>query len=144
MLIQVRPNLAWYLEGTLRLCGRAVCWGTALQAGRSRFDWLNPSGCSMALGSTRPLTDVSARDISWAGGGGNNLTTFMCRLSRNSGSLALPESLALLGRYRGSFLAKRTAVFLKFVRVLHIFFRHMQGRHWSVSTSFLCDSSTTV
>ena len=57
------------------MCGSAVGWGTALQAGRSRvrfpmvslefFYWINPSGRTMALGSTQPLTEISARNISW-------------------------------------------------------------------------------
>jgi hypothetical protein len=29
------------------------------------FHWHNPSGCTMALGLTQPLTDMSTRDISW-------------------------------------------------------------------------------
>ena len=45
------------------------------QAGRSRdrfpmesliiFHWHNPSGRTMALGSTQPLTEMSTRNISW-------------------------------------------------------------------------------
>jgi hypothetical protein len=27
------------------------------------FRWLNPSGCTVALGSMPPLTEMSARDI---------------------------------------------------------------------------------
>jgi hypothetical protein len=59
------------------------------------FYSLNPSGCSMALGSYHPLTEMSTRDIS--GGwmrpvcGADNLTTFMCWMSRNCGSLNLLE-----------------------------------------------------
>ena len=55
--------------------GDAVGWGTALQAGRSRFrlpdgvigifHWHNPSGRTMALGSTQPLTEMSTRNVSW-------------------------------------------------------------------------------
>ena len=46
----------------------------------------NPSGRTMALGFTRPLKEMSTRDISWGGKGGRcvgltNLITFMCRLS---------------------------------------------------------------
>ena len=50
----------------------AVAWGTALQAGRSRvrfqmvmviFHWHNPSGRTMALGLTLPLTEMSTRNI---------------------------------------------------------------------------------
>jgi len=29
------------------------------------FHWLNPSGRTMALMSTQPLTEMSTRDISW-------------------------------------------------------------------------------
>jgi len=52
--------------------GSAVGWGTALQAVRSRvrfpmvsldfFHWRNPSGRTVALGSTQPLTEISTRD----------------------------------------------------------------------------------
>jgi hypothetical protein len=47
---------------------------TALQAGRSQiqflmvswiFHWQNPFGCTMALGSTLPLIEMSTRNISW-------------------------------------------------------------------------------
>jgi hypothetical protein len=44
-----------------------------LQAGRSRaqvpmrsldfFNWPNPSNCTLALGSTQPLTEISTRNI---------------------------------------------------------------------------------
>ena len=44
------------------------------------FHWRNPSGLTMALGSTQPLTEMSTRNISWgvkaAGASGGNLTTF--------------------------------------------------------------------
>jgi hypothetical protein len=50
--------------------GSAVGWGTALQAGRSRVVieiscWHDPSGRTMALGLTQPLTEMSTRCISW-------------------------------------------------------------------------------
>jgi hypothetical protein len=48
---------------------------TALQTGRPAgsihdgvigiFHWHNPSGCTMALGSTQPLTEMSTRNICW-------------------------------------------------------------------------------
>jgi hypothetical protein len=55
------------------------------------FHWHNPVGCTMALGSTQPLTEMSTRNISWGAKGGrllraDNLTTFICRLSRNLGA----------------------------------------------------------
>jgi hypothetical protein len=58
----------------LGACSRAVGWGTALQAGRSRvrfpivvigiFHWRNPSGHTMVLDWTQPITGMSARNIS--------------------------------------------------------------------------------
>ena len=49
----------------------AVGWGTALLAGVTGiFHWHNPSGRTMALGSTQPLTEMSTRNSSWVGGEG--------------------------------------------------------------------------
>jgi len=50
----------------------------------------------MSLGSTQLLTEISTRAISCGGKGGqvhraDKLTTFMCRLSRNSGNFKLLE-----------------------------------------------------
>jgi len=54
------------------------------------FHWHNPSGCTMALGLTQPLTEMSTRNISWGWKRpvrrADNLTTFMCRLSWNLGA----------------------------------------------------------
>ena len=51
------------------------------------FHWHNPSGRSLALGSTQPLTEMSTRNISWRPvRRADNLTTFMCRLSWNLGA----------------------------------------------------------
>ena len=55
------------------ICDDAVTWGTALQAGRlrGRFPmesleiFINPSGRTVALGSTQTLTEISTWDISW-------------------------------------------------------------------------------
>ena len=49
--------------------------------------WHNPSGRTMALGLTQPLTEMSTRNISWGikAAGADNLTTFMWRLSWNLG-----------------------------------------------------------
>jgi len=49
------------------------------------FHWHNPSGCTMALGSTQPLTEMTTRNIYWGKGGrcvgfrADNLTTILCR-----------------------------------------------------------------
>ena len=54
------------------------------------FHWHNPSGRTMALGLTQPLTEMSTRNVSWGQRrpvpGADNLTTFMCRLSWNFGT----------------------------------------------------------
>ena len=55
------------------------------------FYWHNPSGLTMALGLTQPLTEMSTRNISWglkaaSACGWHNLTAFMCRLSWNLGA----------------------------------------------------------
>jgi hypothetical protein len=49
------------------------------------FQCLNPSGRLVVLGSTQPLTEMSTRNLSWVRRA-DNLTTSMCRLSRNSGA----------------------------------------------------------
>jgi hypothetical protein len=57
--------------------GSVVSRGTMLQVGRSSvrvrdevdfFNLPNTSGCTMTLGSTQPLTEMSTRNL--AGGGG--------------------------------------------------------------------------
>jgi len=54
------------------------------------FHWHNPSGRTMALGSTQPLTEMSTRNISWGWRRpvrrADNLTTHMCWLSWNPGA----------------------------------------------------------
>ena len=64
------------------------------------FHWHNPSGSTMALGSTQPLTEMSTRNTSCGvkAAGADNRTTFMCRLSWNLGaSTSLnPQGLSTL------------------------------------------------
>jgi hypothetical protein len=54
------------------------------------FHLHNPSGRTMALGLTQPLTEMSTRIVSWVYRRpvlrADNLTTFMCRLSWNLGA----------------------------------------------------------
>jgi hypothetical protein len=78
--------------------GSIVGWGTALQTRRlwvwfpviGFFHWHNPSGRTMALGLTQPLTEMSTRGISWGlrrpVRRADNLTIFMCWLSWNLGA----------------------------------------------------------
>ena len=59
------------------------------------FQWYNPSGRTMALGSTQPLTEMSTRCISWRGKGSGcvRLTTFppSCAVVMKSGNLNFLE-----------------------------------------------------
>jgi hypothetical protein len=54
------------------------------------FHCHNPSGCTLALGSTQPLTEMSTKNISCRYrqpmSRADNLTTFMCLLSWNRGT----------------------------------------------------------
>jgi len=64
---------------------------------------LNPSGRTMALGSTQPLTEMSAKFA------GENLATFMYQLSRNAGR---PNLLAPVRAF--THLARISTVFIYF------------------------------
>ena len=69
----------------------------------SIFHWHNPSGRTMALGSTQPLIEMSTTSI--PGGSRRpvlraDLTTFMCRLSENLGVSTFWNPLGL---YRDCF-----------------------------------------
>jgi hypothetical protein len=67
------PNYFQFITHPTGARGKVVGWGTMLEAGRSRirfpmrsldfFNWSNPSSRTMALGSTQPLTEMSARNI---------------------------------------------------------------------------------
>jgi len=88
------------------LCG-AVGWGTVLQTGRSRVRFPKPSGRTMALGLTQPLTEMSSRNISWGGKDGQcvGLTTLppSCAVLK-SGSLKLLEPSGPVQAYNGTAL----------------------------------------
>ena len=59
---------------TASLCNRGHCATSRKVAGsipgdvNGIFNWYNPSGPTMALGSTQPVTEMSTRNISWGGG----------------------------------------------------------------------------
>ena len=84
--------------------GGAVGWGTATNrkvAGSipdgviGIFHWCNPSGRTMVLGLTQPLTEMNTRNISWglklAGAWGWQLYHFHVPIVLKSGSLDLLE-----------------------------------------------------
>jgi hypothetical protein len=64
------------------LVSSAMTVGSIPDGVTGTFQWLDPSGRIMALGSTQPLTEMSARNPSSVRRA--DLTTFMCRLSKNS------------------------------------------------------------
>ena len=75
----------------LRHCATSRKVGGSIPDGVIGFyHWHNPSGRTMALGSTQPLTEMSTRIVSWGHRRpvrrADNLTTFMCRLSWNLGA----------------------------------------------------------
>ena len=75
----------------LRYCGTSQKAAGSIPNGViGIFHWHNPSGCTMPLGLTQPLTEMSTRNIFLGGERrpvhrADNLTTFMCRLSWNLG-----------------------------------------------------------
>ena len=90
--MRVVLNKMWNRDVIARLC--VFDWSTSVErAGgvTGIFYWLNPSGRTMALGSAQCLTEMSTRNISWrvkaASAKATNLTTYVCRLSENPGSL---------------------------------------------------------
>jgi len=88
------------------------------------FHWHNPSSCTMVLGSTQSLTDMSTRSTSWGwrwpGLRADNLSAFMCQLSWNleastswnpqglsiplMGLLCFASSLSLVGGFSQQWL----------------------------------------
>jgi hypothetical protein len=80
----------------LRHCATRRKVAGSIPGGITRtFHWPNSSSQNMTLGSNQPLTKKSIRNIFWDKGGGYvgliTLPPFMCRLSRNSGSLNFLE-----------------------------------------------------
>ena len=98
-LLGLSHNMATYLSAltfgyldlrlwifTTTYCLQFFLYCSAVQVGRSRvrfpmvsleFFWHNPSGRTVALGSTQPLTEMGTRNISWGGKDGRcvGLTT---------------------------------------------------------------------
>jgi hypothetical protein len=58
-------------RGWLRHCAtRRKVAGSIPDGASGIFHWHNPSGSTIALRSTKPLTEMRTRNISWWGGGG--------------------------------------------------------------------------
>ena len=86
----------WLQEGT-RWCSWSRHCATSRKVAGSIpdgvigiFHWHNPSGRTMVLGLTQPLSEMSTGNISWGLRrplrSADNLTTIMCRLYRNLGT----------------------------------------------------------
>jgi hypothetical protein len=70
---------------------------------------INPSGRTMALWLPQPRTEMSTRNIFWRTvRRADNLTTLMCRLSRNPGCLNLLEISRPVQAWLGEQLLRRT------------------------------------
>jgi hypothetical protein len=52
-----------YIHSTYRVRGGTVGWGSIPDGLIEILHWLNPSGRTMALGSTQPLTEMNTRVI---------------------------------------------------------------------------------
>ena len=62
------PNLTWGTRwrSWLRHCATSRKVAGSIPDGVTGiFHWHNPSGRTMALGSTQPLTEISTRNVSW-------------------------------------------------------------------------------
>jgi hypothetical protein len=87
----------WPWRSGLRRCATCRKLADSIPDGFDEiFHWSNPSGRNTTLRPTQSLREMSTRDFAWVGGWGggrrpvcmaDNLTTFMCWSSRNSGSL---------------------------------------------------------
>jgi hypothetical protein len=129
-----------YAGGT---CSSVDGWGTMLQAGRSPvrvpdevdfFKLPNPSSCTMALGSTQPLTEMSTRNLpgvkSCRCTGQTTLPPSTSQMPENVGASTSYNPKGPDGLYRENFtfssmltLSKVTvAYFLKIHRLSHIYF----------------------
>jgi hypothetical protein len=86
----IRPNVFKLIFYTYTSLGGSVGWGIALKPEGCWFDslilhWHNPYGCTVALVSNQPLTEMSTGNISRGGGG---------KGGRFIGLTALPPSFA--------------------------------------------------
>ena len=84
----------------LRHCDKSRKVAVSIPTGvLDTFHWHNPSGRTVILRSTQPLTEMSTMDLPWgakaAGAYGWQHGHFMCRLSANHGSLNLLEPWGL-------------------------------------------------
>jgi hypothetical protein len=109
-LIKVIDNSVFILRGSV------VGWGTMLQAGTLSvrvpdkvdvFTLPNPSSCTMALGSTQPLTEISTRIFLGVKSGRRVGLTILPpsvnRMSKNVRTSTSHNPKGLHGLYRDSF-----------------------------------------
>ena len=100
---------------------KALCYKLAGHGFDSRwchwiFQWHNPSGRTVALGSTQPLAEMSTRCISWGKGGlCIRLTTLptSCATVMKSGNLKFLEPSGPLQAFNGTaFFTMKTSNFI--------------------------------
>jgi hypothetical protein len=88
------------------------------------FNLPNPSSRSMALGSTRPLTEMSTRNLSGGKSGRRleltSLPQSVSRMSENVGSSTSRNSIGLHGMYRDTFTFTFTSKFCRSYYIPHI------------------------
>ena len=83
------------------LRGSSIGWGTA---GSIPAEVFGDSSGRLVVGSTQFLTEVTTRDLLWKEGRADNLTIFICRLSKYLWKPQPPGGLAAyLGLNRESF-----------------------------------------
>ena len=100
------------------------------------FHWLNPSGCTLALGLTRPLTEMSTRNIPWevkaAGAYGWQLYHLYVPIGWNCGSFKLLELLGPVQPCTGIDLPLISVLYL-ILTDLYILFQYLPKFNWIFS-----------
>jgi hypothetical protein len=102
------------------------------------FRWHNPSDCTMALGSTQPLTEMSTRSISWGKGGRCVRPTILppyCAVFKKSGNLNFLEPSGPLQACNGT-------AFLFSSNTQPKLPPNLEGRYPILNTPHLCSIQT--
>jgi hypothetical protein len=108
----INNRIGWY--GGTRYCQLRHCATSRKDVGSMPdevigfFNWPNPSGRTMALGSTKPLTEMSTRNLPGVKGGRRvrltTLPSYVSQVCRKFGSLDVSTLWASTACYRDSIL----------------------------------------